>query len=162
MTSSPYGPYVYVPLHHISPWIPRAILTTEDNSFFKHDGFNRTALRASIERNLDRGDFVRGASTISMQLVKNVFLTREKVIARKVQEAILVWLMESVVRVPKARLLEIYLNVIEFAPGVFGVHDAAVHYFGKRPDELTLAECAWLVTIVPGRRSTTTTGRRAR
>ena len=96
------------------------------------------------------GEFVRGASTISMQLVKNVFLSRRKVMARKIQEALLVWAMESVVQVPKARLLEIYLNVIEFAPGVFGIHDAAVHYFGKRPNALTLAEATWLVTIVPG------------
>ena len=150
MTSKPYGPYVFVPLHHISPWLIRAILTTEDNSFFKHDGFNRFALRQSIEHDLAAGDYVRGASTISMQLIKNLFLTRKKVMARKIQEAILVYLMESAIRVPKARLLEIYFNIIEFGPGVFGIHDAAVHYFGKRPNELTLAECAWLVTIVPG------------
>lgn len=150
MVSEPYGPYVYVPLHHISPWLIRAILTTEDNSFFKHDGFNRFALRQSIERNLAAGDYVRGASTISMQLIKNLYLTRKKVMARKIQEAFLVFLMESVVMVPKARILEIYFNIIEFGPGVFGIHDAAVHYFGKRPSELTLAECAWLVTIVPG------------
>lgn len=150
MVSDPYGPYVFVPLHHIAYWLPRAIFTTEDNSFFKHDGFNRLALRQSIERNLAEGDYARGASTISMQLIKNLYLTRKKVMARKIQEAILVWLTESVVRVPKARMLEVYLNIIEFGPGVFGIHDAAVHYFGKRPDELTLAECAWLVTIVPG------------
>lgn len=150
MKENPYGTYVYVPLHHISPWLVRAILTTEDNSFFSHDGFNRHALRASIERNLNEGDYARGASTISMQLIKNLFLNRKKVMSRKIQEAILVYLMESVISVPKARLMELYLNVIEFAPGVFGIHDAAVHYFGKRPSDLTLAECAWLVTIVPG------------
>lgn len=150
MVSSPYGRYVYVPLAHISPWVVRAILTTEDNSFFKHDGFNRLAIRESIERNLANGEYVRGASTISMQLVKNLFLTRKKVMARKIQEAILVWLIESEVKVPKARMMELYLNIIEFGPGVFGIHDASVHYFGKRPNELTLAECAWLVTIVPG------------
>lgn len=150
MVSEPYGPYTFVPLQHISHWLIRAILTTEDNSFFKHDGFNRLAFRQSVERDLAEGDYVRGASTISMQLIKNLYLTRKKVMARKIQEALLVWLMESVVQVPKGRMLEIYLNIIEFAPGVFGIHDAAVHYFGKRPDELTLAECAWLVTIVPG------------
>ena len=147
---NPYGAYVFVPLQHISPWLIRAILTTEDNSFFRHDGFNRLALRQSIERNLAAGDYVRGASTISMQLVKNLFLTRKKVMSRKIQEALLVWLMENRVRVPKARLMEIYLNIIEFGPGIFGIHDAAIHYFGKRPDELSLSECAWLVTIVPG------------
>ncbi len=150
MESEPYGPYTFVPLQFISKWLIRAILTTEDNSFFKHDGFNRLAFRQSVERDLAEGDYVRGASTISMQLIKNLYLTRKKVLARKIQEAILVWLTESVVQVPKARMLELYLNVIEFAPGVFGIHDGAIHYFGKRPDELTLAECAWLVTIVPG------------
>ena len=150
MVSAPYGPYQFVPLQHISRWMGRAIFTTEDNSFFKHDGFNRLALRQSVERNLAEGDYVRGASTISMQLIKNLYLSRKKVMARKIQEALLVWMTESVVRVPKARMLEVYLNIIEFAPGVFGIHDASVHYFGKRPDELTLAECAWLVTIVPG------------
>ena len=149
MASAPYGPYVYTPLHHISPWLIRASMTTEDNSFFTHDGFNRYAIKHSIERNLVAGDYVRGASTISMQLIKNLFLTRKKVMARKLQETILVYLMENVVKVPKARMLEIYFNIIEFGPGVFGIHDAAVHYFGKRPDQLTLAECAWLVTIVP-------------
>ncbi len=149
MVSAPYGPYVFVPLHHISPWLIRASMTTEDNSFFTHDGFNRYAIRHSVERNLAAGGYVRGASTISMQLIKNLFLTRKKVMARKIQEAFLVYLMESVVQVPKARMLELYFNIIEFGPGVFGIHDAAVHYFGKRPDQLTLAECAWLVTIVP-------------
>lgn len=143
------GPYVYVPLHHISPYMPRAILTTEDTSFFTHDGFNFLAIRHAVEANLEAGRYVRGASTISMQLVKNVFLDRSRVLSRKLQEVALVWLMESVADIPKARILEVYLNVIEFGPGIFGIHEASVHYFGKRPDELTIGECAWLVSIVP-------------
>ncbi|MEM1348384.1 MAG: transglycosylase domain-containing protein, partial [Myxococcota bacterium] len=150
MISAPYGSYHFVPLHHVSPWVVRALLTNEDSGFFSHDGFNRRALRESIERNLVKGDYARGASTISMQTIKNLYLTRTKVLARKVQEAFLVWLMEEVIKVPKARILEVYLNIIEFAPGVFGIHDAAVHYFGKRPDELTAAEAVFLVSIVPG------------
>ncbi|RAL21588.1 hypothetical protein DL240_12080 [Lujinxingia litoralis] len=145
-----YGAYVFVPLHHISPYMVRAILTTEDNSFFDHPGFNFYAIKQSVAANLRAGKFVRGASTISMQLAKNLFLDREKVLARKFQEATLVWLMESVADVPKARLLEIYLNIIEYGPGVFGIHEAAVHYFGKRPDALTIGEVAWLVSIIPG------------
>jgi hypothetical protein len=145
----PYGHYTYVPLQHISAWMIRAAMTTEDNSFFKHGGFNWYALKDSVEDNLEAGGYVRGASTISMQLVKNVFLNRKKVLARKFQEAFLVWAMESVADIPKARLLELYFNVIEYGPGIYGVHDAAVHYFGKRPDRLTLTEVAWLVSIVP-------------
>lgn len=145
----PYGPYVFVPLHHISAYMPLAVMTTEDNSFFKHKGFNTLAFKASIERNLEASAFKRGASTIAMQTVKNVFLHRKKVVSRKIQEAFLVFLMESVVDVPKARIMEVYLNVIEFGPGIFGIHDAAVHYFGKRPDALTIGEVAWLVSIIP-------------
>jgi hypothetical protein len=147
-----YGPYVYTPLQHISPWLPRAIRTTEDNSFFEHHGFNWFALKASLEDNLEAGGFVRGGSTISMQLVKNLFLAFDKVLARKLREAFLVWLMEDVVDVPKARILELYFNIIEFGPGIYGIHDAAAHYFGKRPDELSLGEVSWLVSIIPNPR----------
>jgi membrane peptidoglycan carboxypeptidase len=149
MSRNPYGPYVYVPLSHVSPYVVRGILTTEDHVFFKHDGFNRTALKASIERNIAAQEYVRGGSTISMQLVKNLYLSRRKVMSRKIQEAFLVFLIESVLHVPKARLLELYLNVIEFGPGVFGIHDASIHYFGKRPDQLTVPESMWIVTLVP-------------
>ncbi|MGM0557621.1 MAG: transglycosylase domain-containing protein, partial [Myxococcota bacterium] len=124
----PYGRYRYVPLHHISPWLTRAVMTTEDNSFFDHGGFNWYALKESVEDNLDAGGFVRGASTVSMQLVKNLFLNRDKVIARKLREAFLVWIMEDVVDIPKSRILELYFNIIEFGPGIFGINDAAVHY----------------------------------
>lgn len=144
-----YGPYVYVPLHHISPYLPRAIMTTEDTSFFTHSGFNFLAIRHSVEANIERGRFHRGASTISMQLAKNLFLNRQRVLSRKLQEVVLVWLMESVAEVPKERMMELYLNIIEYGPGIFGIHEASMHYFGKRPDELTIAEVAWLVSIVP-------------
>jgi hypothetical protein len=149
MSRNPYGPYVYVPLPFISHYVVRAILTTEDHVFFKHDGFNRAALKESVERNLAAQEYVRGASTISMQLVKNLYLSRKKVMSRKLQEAFLVFLIESHLHIPKARLLEIYLNIIEFGPGIFGIHDAAIHYFGKRPDALTLPEAVWIVTLVP-------------
>jgi len=141
--------YVYVPLHHVSKWLPRAIMTTEDNSLFEHDGFNWFALENSVEENIAAGGFVRGASTVSMQLVKNLYLSFDKVLARKLREAYLVWLMESVVDVPKARILELYVNVIEFGPEIYGIYDASTHYFGKRPDELTLTEAVFLVSVIP-------------
>ena len=144
-----HGTYVFVPLHHISPYMVRAIMTTEDGSFFTHSGFNFTAIRHAVEANLEAGRYVRGASTISMQLAKNLFLDRDRVLSRKLQEVALVWLMESVADVPKERMLEVYLNIIEFGPGIYGIHEASVYYFGKRPDALTVAEAAWLVSIVP-------------
>jgi len=146
---APYGPYVFVPLAHISPYLPRAVMTTEDSSFFTNSGFNTHALKASIEQNLSHSAFKRGASTIAMQMVKNVFLDRKKLIVRKIREAFLVFLMETVVDVPKERIMEVYLNVIEFGPGIFGIHEASLHYFGKRPDELTLGEVAWFASIIP-------------
>jgi hypothetical protein len=146
----PWGPYVFTPIQYISPYMVRAVITTEDNSFFTHAGFNTLALKESIERNLSAGEFKRGASTIAMQMIKNVFLNRKKVMSRKLQEAFLVFLMESAIDMPKARIMEVYLNVIEFGPGIFGIHEAAVHYFGKRPDKLTLGEVSWLVSIIPG------------
>ncbi|AWV89502.1 transglycosylase domain-containing protein [Bradymonas sediminis] len=145
----PYGPYEFIPLQYISPWMLRAAITTEDNSFFKHGGFNWLAIRNSVEANIEAGRYVRGASTISMQLIKNIYLTRDKVLVRKLREVFLVWLMEDVVDIPKARILELYFNIIEYGPGIFGVHDAAIHYFGKRADKLSLTEVAWLVSIVP-------------
>lgn len=145
----PYGPYVFVPLHHISKWVVRTVTTTEDGGFFRHPGFLFDSLKESVEDNIEANRFRRGGSTISMQLVKNAFLDQKKLLARKIREAFLVWLMESEVNVPKSRILEVYLNIIEFGPGIYGIHDASVHYFGKRPDELNVAEVAWLFSILP-------------
>ena len=145
----PYGPYVFAPLQHIAPWVVRTVTTTEDGGFFRHPGFLFDSLKESVEDNIEAARFRRGASTISMQLVKNAFLDRQKLLARKMREAFIVFLMESVVNVPKSRILEVYLNVIEFGPGIYGIHDASVHYFGKRPDQLEIAEVAWLFSILP-------------
>ncbi|MFB6265064.1 MAG: transglycosylase domain-containing protein, partial [Bradymonadaceae bacterium] len=131
----PYGPYVYTPLHHVSKWVPLGVMTTEDNSLFEHHGFNWYAIEESLEENIDERGFVRGASTVSMQLIKNLYLSFDKVLARKFREAFLVWLMEDVVDVPKARILEIYLNIIEFGPAIYGIGAAARHYFDKDPAE---------------------------
>jgi hypothetical protein len=145
----PYGPYVFVPLHHIARWVVLAVTTTEDGGFFTHPGFLFDAIKDSIEDNIESGRFRRGASTISMQMVKNAYLKRDKLIARKLREAFLVFLMETVFDVPKSRILEVYMNIIEFGPGIYGIHDASVHYFGKRPDKLTLGEVSWLFSVVP-------------
>lgn len=139
----------YTPLNAISPWLQHAIMTSEDGNFYSHNGFNENAFRKSIAENYKKGRFARGGSTISMQLVKNVFLTRNKTIARKAEEALLVWLIESNRIVSKERMFEVYLNIIEWGPGIYGIGEASEYYFKKKPEALTLAESIYLAMIVP-------------
>lgn len=139
-------------LENVSPYLAKAITTNEDGSFYKHKGFSWYQVKKTIEKNLKERRFVRGASTVSMQLIKNVFLSSEKTISRKLQEVFLTYAMEEVVEVPKDRILEIYLNIIEWGPHTYGIRGAARHYFGKRPKELSLAESVFLISIIPGPR----------
>ncbi|HEX7604239.1 MAG TPA: biosynthetic peptidoglycan transglycosylase, partial [Polyangiaceae bacterium] len=101
----------------------------------------------SIIANLKAGRFVRGASTITMQLAKNLFLSREKTVSRKLEELILATYLEKTFR--KEELMELYLNVIEFGPDLYGVRAAGMHYFGRRPEELNLAECLFMSSLLP-------------
>lgn len=139
----------FVPLAEISPYLKNAILTTEDPSFFSHNGFVEEAIRSSIAINYKEKAFKRGGSTISMQLVKNVFLNRNKTIVRKLEEILIVWLMESTDAVSKDRMYEVYLNIIEWGRNVYGIAEAARYYFGKHPSQLTLGESIYLASIVP-------------
>jgi membrane peptidoglycan carboxypeptidase len=139
----------FTPLEQVGKHLRNAILTSEDGSFFFHNGFNEEAFRKSIAENYRRKKFVRGGSTISMQLVKNVFLSRHKTIARKAEEALIVWLIESNRLTSKERMFEVYLNIIELGPGIYGVGDASRFYFNKRPSELTLSESIFLASLLP-------------
>jgi membrane carboxypeptidase/penicillin-binding protein len=139
----------YTPLASISPYLKHAVLTNEDPSFFRHRGFINDAFKQSIIQNLKTKKFARGASTISMQLVKNVFLTREKTLSRKLEEILLVYLLENTRITSKGRMLEVYFNVIEWGPNVYGVGEATMFYFQKHPSELTLNESLFLAGIVP-------------
>lgn len=139
----------FVELSDISHYLQYAVLTSEDPSFFYHRGFISDAIRESMIENIKAKRFVRGGSTISMQLVKNVFLSREKTISRKLQEMLIVWLIENQHLVSKERMFEIYLNVIEWGPGVYGIKDAAHFYFNKTPLQLNLAESIFLAGIIP-------------
>lgn len=139
----------YVPFEKISPFLRSAVLTSEDGSFFFHNGFNAKAFRESIATNIKERRFARGGSTISMQLVKNVFLTRNKTVARKIEEALIVWLIESQNLVSKQRMYEVYLNIIEWGPGIYGIGNAGKFYFNKTPGELNLPESIFLASIVP-------------
>ncbi|KGO89231.1 transglycosylase domain-containing protein [Flavobacterium suncheonense] len=139
----------YTPLDQISPYLEKAVLTSEDPSFFHHRGFINEAFKQSIVKNIRTRKFARGASTISMQLVKNVFLTREKTLSRKLEEILLVYILENNRIASKSRMLEVYFNVIEWGPNVYGIGEASQFYFQKRPSDLTLTECLYLASIVP-------------
>lgn len=139
----------FTPLAEISPYLQKCVLTSEDPSFFNHRGFIGEAFKQSIAKNIKTKKFARGASTISMQLVKNVFLTREKTLSRKLEEILLVYILENNRISSKERMLEVYFNVIEWGPNVYGIGEAAQFYFQKRPADLNLNECLFLATIVP-------------
>lgn len=137
------------PLNKISPYLQVSILNSEDPGFYQHRGFIPEAFRESIIQNIKERRFARGGSTITMQLVKNVFLNRNKTIARKLEEILLVWLIENHQLCSKERMFEVYLNIIELGPHVYGVREAAHFYFGKEPAKLTLAESIFLASIIP-------------
>jgi hypothetical protein len=139
----------YTPLDQISPYLQKCVLTSEDPSFFSHRGFINEAFKQSILKNIRTKKFSRGASTISMQLIKNVFLTREKTVSRKLEEILLVYILENNRIASKERMLEVYFNIIEWGPNVYGIGEAAHFYFQKSPADLTLKECLFLATSVP-------------
>jgi len=139
----------YTPLDQISPYLQKCVLTTEDPSFFSHRGFINEAFKQSILKNIRTKKFSRGASTISMQLIKNVFLTREKTLSRKLEEILLVYILENNRVVSKQRMLEVYFNIIEWGPNVYGIGEASHFYFQKSPSGLNVDECLFLATIIP-------------
>ena len=137
----------WTPLDEISPYMQIAVLTTEDGGFPRHHGFNRASIRSSVVANLKARRFARGASTITMQLAKNLFLSRDKTLSRKLEEVVLTDYLEQTFS--KNELMELYLNVIEFGPAVYGITSASEHYFGRTPAELHLGECLFLSSLLP-------------
>jgi hypothetical protein len=137
----------FTALESISPYMVQAVLTTEDGGFWRHRGFLPSQFRTAMQRNLAAGKVRLGASTITMQMVKNVLLSHERTVSRKFQELFLTWWVETALT--KDRIMEIYLNVIEFGPGIYGVTRAARHYFGKHPLDLTPPEAAYLALMLP-------------
>jgi hypothetical protein len=137
----------FVPHDQISPYLISSILTTEDGGFFRHRGWVSPEFKTALRRNLQAGGFRLGASSITMQMVKNVLLSREKTMSRKLQELFLVWHIEKIL--PKERILELYFNAIEFGPRIYGIGTAAKHYFGKHASQLTPMEAAFFSSILP-------------
>jgi monofunctional biosynthetic peptidoglycan transglycosylase len=142
--------HVWVPYDRISVNLKRAIVAAEDARFVDHEGFDWEAIEKAMERNRRKGKVVMGASTISQQLAKNLFLSAERTPWRKGQEAIITVMIERVM--DKRRILEVYLNVIEWGDGVFGAEAAARHYFGASAATLGPEQAARLAAMVPNPR----------
>jgi|GEM_PF-4150540 len=139
----------YVPYSSISPMMVYSVLNSEDGGFFVHRGFNMSSLRESAIEDLKLGYFRRGGSTITMQLVKNIYLGHQKKITRKLEEMLIVWLIENLQLSSKQRMLEVYLNAIEWGPNIYGIGEASQFYFSKHPSQLSLEEAIFLAMIIP-------------
>jgi len=138
-------PYESVPVH-----LKRAVVASEDAKFVGHEGFDWEAIQKAMEKNERKGRVVAGASTISQQLAKNLFLSGERSWVRKAQEAAITWMIENTMS--KRRILELYLNYAEWGEGVFGAEAAARHHFGVPASALTPEQGAWLAAILPSPR----------
>jgi hypothetical protein len=139
----------FTTLNNISSNLRYAVMTAEDPSFLTNHGFVQESLRKSIAEDFKEKRFKRGGSTISMQLVKNAFLSRQKTLTRKFEEILIVWLIQNGQIMTKDRMLEVYFNIIEWGRNVYGIGEASRYYFDKAPSELTLGESIYLASIVP-------------
>lgn len=137
----------WVPATAISRQLKRAAVVSEDGNFYRHQGFDMTEVRNALRDAWEEKSLPRGASTITQQLAKNLWLSPSRNPVRKIKEIVLTRRLER--HLTKARILEIYLNVVEFGPGVYGAEAAARHYFGKSAAGLTLNEAAQLVAGLP-------------
>jgi monofunctional biosynthetic peptidoglycan transglycosylase len=142
--------WVWVPISRISPYLQRAVVATEDASFFEHEGFDWEGIKDAAVHNLEAGEFRRGGSTITQQLAKNLYLSPERSLLRKAREALITRSLEH--ELTKPRILELYLNVAEWGHGIFGAEAAARHHFGKSAAELSIEEAALLAAILPSPR----------
>ena len=167
--SEPKRFQVWVPLERISPHLQRAVIAGEDSNFATHNGFDYEAIQRAWEhaqKEADKEakqtgendswlpnlpDFKRGASTISQQLVKNLYLSSERSFMRKAQEAVITYFMER--NLPKKRILEVYLNVIEWGDGIYGAEAASQYYFHKPAANLNAREAAFLSAMIPNPRT---------
>jgi monofunctional biosynthetic peptidoglycan transglycosylase len=140
----------WVPYERISVQLKRAVVAAEDDKFIDHEGFDWEGIQKALEKNQRKGKVVAGGSTISQQLAKNLFLSSDKTPWRKAQEAIItVWLE---LLWDKRRILEVYLNVVEWGDGVFGAEAAANRYFGNSASQLSAVQAARLAVMLPAPR----------
>ena len=140
----------WVPYERISPQLKRALVSAEDGKFMQHYGFDWDGIQKAMEKNERKGKAVAGGSTITQQLAKNLFLSPERSLLRKGEEAVITLMIETLWS--KRRILEVYLNVIEWGNGVFGAEAAARHYFGIGAGQLSAEQAARLAAMVPSPR----------
>jgi monofunctional biosynthetic peptidoglycan transglycosylase len=140
----------WVPYSRISPNLKRALIAAEDSKFLEHEGFDWEGIQKAYEKNLKKGKIVAGGSTISQQLAKNLFLSGSRTPWRKLEEAAITVMLERTMS--KRRILEIYMNVIEWGDGVFGAEAAARHYFHTTAANLSALQAAKLAAMVPNPR----------
>lgn len=140
----------WTPTSRIPAEMKWAVILAEDSNFYKHEGFDVKAIKNAIKYDLEKKSLKRGASTITQQTAKNLFLSREKTITRKLKEIYLAYRMEQ--ELTKGRIIELYLNVVELGPMVYGIGHGAQYYFGKPASALTPRECAFLAAMLPGPR----------
>ena len=134
----------WIPLEKISPWVAKAVLAAEDDDFYKHRGIDIKGITRAAIVNFTKRDTLQGGSTITQQLARNLFLTREKTLERKIKEVILAFRLERLYS--KDQILEMYLNTVYWGHGGYGIYAASYNYFGKEPLALTLPEASmWLV-----------------
>ena len=142
--------HAWVPYARIAANLKLAVIAAEDTAFVDHQGFDWKGIEKAFEKNRKKGKVVAGGSTITQQLAKNLFLSGERSYARKAQEALITWMLED--RMDKDRILEIYLNVVEWGNGVFGAEAAARHYFGVSAAQLSREQAARLAAMLPNPR----------
>ncbi|KPK09340.1 MAG: monofunctional biosynthetic peptidoglycan transglycosylase [Betaproteobacteria bacterium SG8_39] len=142
--------HAWVPYQRISAQLKRAVVAAEDARFLEHGGLDWDAIERALEKNQRRGRVVAGASTITQQLAKNLFLSGARSWMRKAQEAIIAWMLEATLS--KRRILELYLNVAEWGEGVFGAQAAAEYHFATSAAALSAHQAAWLAAILPSPR----------
>ena len=142
--------HAWVPYARIAANLKLAVIAAEDTAFVDHQGFDWKGIEKAFEKNRKKGKVVAGGSTITQQLAKNLFLSGERSYVRKAQEALITWMLED--RMDKDRILEIYLNVVEWGNGVFGAEAAARHYFGISAAQLSREQAARLAAMLPNPR----------
>jgi hypothetical protein len=139
----------FVPISSISSYLVSAVVASEDGGYWSHKGFDAEGFRYALAKNIKQKRFARGGSTISQQLVKNIYLNQKKNLMRKAEEALIVWLIENNQLVSKERMLQVYFNIIEWGPNVYGVREASQFYFDVEPKDLSLNQSLYLASIVP-------------
>lgn len=137
----------WVPMKQISNHLLMAVIADEDTSFFSHNGIDMHEMREALKKDLEEKRWARGASTITQQVVKNVWLTQEKTLTRKIRE--LLWARQLDGALSKSEVLCFYVNMAEWGPGIYGIGEASHHYFDKAPADLTPKESAFLAVLLP-------------